>query len=134
MTRYFVELTSRHKRDQAIALIEAAPSGSRVEIKAAKRTLPQNDRMWAMLTEVARQVKWHGHTLRPDDWKLIFLDGLKRELQSVPNLDGDGFVSLRQSSSDLTKDEMSNMIELIYSFGANPDHPVEFADVNTTAA
>jgi hypothetical protein len=71
--------------------------------KAPKRSLPQNDRMWAMLTDLAAQVKWHGLRLTADDWKLIFLDALKREVRMVPNLDGNGFVSLGRSSSDLSK-------------------------------
>jgi hypothetical protein len=53
-----------------------------VEFKAPKRSLPQNDRMWAMLTDVATQLPWHGIKLSPDDWKLIFLDALKRELSA----------------------------------------------------
>ena len=47
-----------------------------------------------------------------------FLDGLKRELRVVPNLDGTSFVNLGRSSSDLTKQEMSDLIELIAAFGA----------------
>jgi hypothetical protein len=82
--------------------------------------------MWAMLTDVSEQVPWHGMRLRPDDWKLLFLDALKRELRVVPNLDGNGFVNLGRSSSDLTKGEMSGLIELIFEFGAR--HGVEFHD------
>ena len=82
--------------------------------------------MWAMLTEIAQQLSWHGSTLRPDDWKLLFLDALKRELRVVPNLDGTGFVNINQSSSDLTKQEMSDLIELIFEFGSH--HGGAFAD------
>lgn len=81
-----------------------------------------------MLTEISQQKTHHGVRLRPDDWKLLFLDALKRELKMVPNLDGDGFVALNRSSSDLTKDEMSNLIELMYAFGAQQDPPVKFSD------
>lgn len=101
--------------------------GTRVEFKAPKRTTPQNDKMWAMLTEAAEQVRYHGMKLDADDWKLIFLDGLKRakqqELRFVPNLDGTGFVNLSTSSSDLSKDEMG---ELIHAWGAH--NGVVFAD------
>ncbi len=44
----------------------------------------------------------------------------------VPNLDGTGFVNLGRSSSDLSKSEMSDLIELIHAFGAN--HGVKFQD------
>jgi hypothetical protein len=53
-----------------------------------------------------------------DDWKLLFLDALKREVRMVPNLDGNGFVSLGRSSSDLSKGEFGDLLDLVYSFGA----------------
>lgn len=103
-----------------------AKAGSRVEFKGPKRTIPQNDRMWAMLTDIARQKAWHGLRLTPDDWKMIFLDGLKREMRAVPNLDGTGFVNLGRSSSDLSVEEMTNMIELMFAWGAQ--NSVTFKD------
>lgn len=85
-----------------------------------------------MLTDVATQVKWHGKSLPADDWKLIFLDGLKRELRIVPNIDGTGFVNLGRSSSDLTKEEMTDLMELIAAFGAN--HGVVFHEPSEASA
>lgn len=126
MTRYTMTINSTADRERASKILKAAPFGSRFEIKAAQRTQPQNDKMWAMLTEVAQQLPWHGCKLRPDDWKLLFLDALKRELVTIPNLEGNGFVNLSQSSSDLTRQEMGDLIELIGEFGAR--HGVRFAD------
>lgn len=126
MSRHLIPIRSTADRERAARVIAAAPFGSRVEIKAAKRTLPQNDKMWAALTDVSHQLVWHGKKLPPDDWKLVFLDGLKRELRIVPNIDGTGFVNLGRSSSDLSKDEMSDLIELIHAFGAK--HGVIFHD------
>lgn len=103
---------------------DKAPVGTRVEFKASKRTLPQNDRMWAMLTDIATQLPWHGIKLSPDDWKLIFLDALKREVRAVPSIDGTGFVNLGRSSSDLSKEEMSDLMELMTAFGS--EHGVKF--------
>lgn len=131
MSRYSIVLNSGKDRQRAVSTIAAAPDGTRVEIKAVKRSLPQNDRMWAMLTEIAQQIPWHGTKLRPDDWKDIFLDGLRLEQTLVPNLDGSGFVSLRRSSSDLSKDEMSDLLELIAAWGAH--HGVKFHDTAEAA-
>lgn len=125
MSRALITIRGAADRSRAIAWVSQAAPGTRVEFKQTKRSIPQNDRMWAMLTDVARQLPWHGQKLSPDDWKLIFLDALKGEVRSVPNIDGTGFVSLRRSS-DLSKDEMSNMIELIASFGVG--HGVKFGD------
>jgi hypothetical protein len=88
--------------------------------------------MYALLGEIAAQVKWHGVTLKVDDWKQIFLDALKRELRIVPNLDGDGFVNLGRSSSDLSKDEFSDLLALIEAWGAK--HNVQLNDPKEAAA
>ncbi len=131
MSRALVLIASDSDRDKAIAWIRKAPWNTRVEFKAPKRTLPQNDRFWAMLTDVATQVTHHGIKLTPDDWKLVFMDALNRELRMVPNLDGTGFVNLGRSSSDLSKQEMTDLIELIFAFGAKQDvkfhEPAEIA-------
>lgn len=126
MTRAVLVLSSPDVRQRAAHWASKVPDGTRLEFKAPKRSLEQNAKLWAMLTDVASQVKWHGLRLSADDWKLIFLDALKRELRMVPNLDGNGFVSLGRSSSDLSKSEMTDLIDLISAFGAN--HGVVFHD------
>lgn len=85
-----------------------------------------------MLTDIARQLPWHGVKLTPDDWKLVFLDALKREVRMVPNIDGNGFVNLGRSSSDLSKQEMGDLLDLIAEFGAR--HGVQFGDDQEQAA
>lgn len=132
MSRALVIIRSDVDRLKASRWAEKAPAGTRIEFKATKRSLPQNARLWAMLTDVAEQLVWYGKKLTPDDWKLMFLDGLKRELRVVPNLDGTGFVNLGRSSSDLSKDEMSDLMELIAAFGAQ--HGVQFHEQQSEAA
>lgn len=134
MSRVTVLLTNRETRDRAKAWIDKAPMNAVMTLAESKRSIPQNDRMHAMLTDVARQVPiWGGVRIGKDEWKLIFLDGLKREMRLVPNLDGDGVVSLSgKSSSELTKDEMTGMIDLIFKFGA--EHEVQFHDPESVAA
>lgn len=132
MNRALITIRRPEDRARAHRWVDGAPAGTRVEFKQAKRSLPQNDRLWAMLTDVATQLEWHGKRLRPDDWKFIFMDGLKRELRIVPNIDGTGFVNLGRSSSDLSKAEMSDLMELIAAFGA--EHGVVFHDPQMVAA
>lgn len=132
MSRYLFTLNTLHDRSLVAAALRKAPHGTRVEFKGAKRSIDQNSRMWAMLTDIATQLVWHGQKLRPDDWKLVLLDGLKRELRIVPNIDGTGFVNLGRSSSDLSKAEMSEFQELIAAFGAQ--HGVVFHDSEARAA
>ena len=116
------------RREQASRWCLNAPLNTRVEFKEAKRSTDQNALMWASLTEIARQVDWHGLKLSADDWKLIFMASLNQEMRLVPNLDGTGFVNLGRSSSDLSKAEMGDLIELIFAFGAK--RGVTFHDGN----
>lgn len=126
MGRATIIVRNQADKDRASAWAQKAPVGTRIEFKATKRTLPQNDRMWAMLTDIATQLEWNGYRLSPDDWKLMFLDALNREVRVVSAINGDGFVTLGRSSSDLSKEEMSDMIELMTAFGAQ--HGVTFHD------
>lgn len=132
MSRATIIVNSDADRRRAAAWSMQAPPGCRIEFKESKRTMPQNSRLWAMLTDVACQVRWHGMKLSADDWRLIFLDALKREMRMVPNIDGNGFVNLGRSSSDLSKQEMSDLMELIEMFGAQ--HGVTFHDGKEEAA
>lgn len=126
MTRAVLVLANDQVRERAVNWCRKVPVGTRLEFKAPRRSLSQNARLWAMLTDVAKQVPWHGLRLSPDDYKLLFLDALKREVRLVPNLDSNGFVSLGRSSSDLTKEEMGDLFSLIEAFGAT--HGVIFHD------
>jgi NinB protein len=130
MSRAQITLCSRSEREKAVRWIGQAPKGTRVSFKESKRSTDQNSKLWASLTDVATQVIWHGDRLSPDDWKLIFLDGLNREMRNVPSLDGSGVVNLGRSSSNLSKSEFSNLLELIQMFGAQ--HGVVFHDQMVT--
>lgn len=132
MTRALVVIAGQMDRQRIAKWAMQVPVNTRVEFKAPKRSIPQNDRMWSMLTEVAQQLPWHGMKLSADDWKLVFLDALNREVRVVPSIDGRGFVNLGRSSSDLSKDEMSDMMELIAAFGA--EHGVSFREPVEVAA
>lgn len=101
-----------------------APIGHVVVIQPETRSLAANAALWAMLSEVAAQVIWHGRKLDADSWKNIFTSSLRKQ-DVLPNLDGTGFVVMGQSTSGMTKSEMGDLIELITSFGIQ--HGVEFA-------
>jgi hypothetical protein len=94
-------------------------AGKLVALTIAERTrsLEQNAKMWAMLTDIADQVVWHGLKLSPDDWKDMLTASLKKA-RSVPNIEGNGFVILGLHTSAMTVSEMSDLISLMEAFGA----------------
>ena len=99
-------------------LKNALMAGQRMvlEIKPATRSLEQNARLWAMLTDISKQVDWYGRKLTPDEWKHVFSAALKKQ-DVVPGLDG-GFVVLGLSTSKMTKAEMCDLQTLMEAFGA----------------
>lgn len=111
-------------RQRAIDAVRAAPDGMVVEIRAKSRSLDQNARMWAMLTDLSRQLKWCDRDLSPADWKCLMTAHLKRH-ETVPGLDG-GFVVLGAYTSQMTVRDMSDLIELMFAFGA--ENGVEWSD------
>lgn len=109
-----------HAADRALIANWAAkvPNGTRVEFKAPKRTLPQNDRFWALLTDVAMQKEHAGRRYTPDQWKVLFLHAMGREVQFIPSLDNSTFIPWGQSSSDLSVSEMGDLMTFIEAWGA----------------
>lgn len=80
------------------------------------RSAQQNARMWAMLTDVSRQVVWHGQKLAAEDWKHIFSAALSKQ-RVAPGLDG-GWVVLGYHTSRMTVSEMGDLMTLVEAFGA----------------
>ncbi len=118
MSRALITLSTPADRDRATRWMRELPPGTRVEVKAPKRSLPQNDRMWAMLTDVATQKEHAGRKHSTDQWKTLFMHACGREVQFLQALDNTTFIPWGQSSSDLSKEEMTDLIEFIHSWGA----------------
>jgi hypothetical protein len=104
-------------RERAARLASQVPPGTRIAFKAAKRSLPQNDKLWAMLTDISRQVDWYGQKLTPDDWKIIFTASL-RKANVVPGIDSGTLVPLGMSTSSMSKAEFGDLLDLIHAFAA----------------
>jgi hypothetical protein len=126
MSRAIITIRTDHDRERAKHWIDGAPMEMRIEFKAAKRTLPQNDLMWGLLTDVASQIKHADRKYTTEQWKILFMHALGREVQFIPALDNSTFIPLGASSSDLSKAEMSELIDFIYAWGAQ--HSVNFHD------
>lgn len=126
MSRALITINGDVDRKKAANWAWNAPRGCRIEFKAAQRSTDQNSRMWAMLTDVAQQVEHMGRRYTPDQWKVLFMHACGREVQFLPALDGTTFIPWGQSSSDLSKHEMSELIDFIAAWGA--EHSIQFHD------
>lgn len=93
------------------------------------RSLEQNARMWAMLTDISNQTDWpvNGRMgkLSKEDWKDIFSAELRKEQRVAQGISG-GFVLLGAHTHKMKKREFADLIELMFAFGA--EHNVVWTD------
>lgn len=117
MTGQTVIIRGDTQRALAKRLIDAAPLDAVVNVREATRTLEQNAKMQAMLSDIAR-AKPDGRVYDTETWKCIIMDDCGFKPKWVPSLNGDGVVNTGYRSSRLGKSQMSDMIEAMYAFGA----------------
>lgn len=93
------------------------------------RSLDQNARMWAALTDLSKQVDWpvdgRLQKLSREDWKDILTAGLVQHQRVASGTSG-GFVILGQHTRRMSKRRMGDLITLIDAFGA--EHGVQWTD------
>ena len=123
--RAILTLNSQEVRNRALDWINRSPAGTRVTFQAPKRSLDQNALLWTYLGDVASQVVHNGRKYPSEAWKHLFLAAIGREVQFIEGLDGQP-VQWGRSSSDLSKAEMSELLDFIGAYGA--EHGVVFKD------
>lgn len=121
MSRAALVLAGQRERSKAHAWIESAPVNTRLEFKAPKRTIPQNSRLWLLLTAVAEQATWHGKKRTTLEWKDLFTGAVKIAgggVEAVPGLEG-GLMLLGLHTSDMSKAEMVELQDYIEAWCAS---------------
>lgn len=117
-------------RERAKLLIDRAPAGYVASIAEPRRTGEQNDKMWAMLSDVSvAQPEGRKHT--PEDWKAIFMSACGWEVQFIEGLDGRPFPSGFRSSR-MTVRQMADLITFIAAYG--DQHGVRWSNEALEAA
>jgi hypothetical protein len=108
-------LDGPRSRQEAKRLVDLAPLGAVLNVREAKRTLEQNDKLWAMLSDVSRAMPG-GRRLTADVWKAVFMNACGHAVQFETGLSGEPFpIGFR--SSRLSKSQMSELIEFILAWG-----------------
>lgn len=107
-------------RQKVCEAIMQLPDGYIVTLQPPKRSLVQNSKLWAMLTDVSKQIIHHGQKLKPESWKDLFTAHLKRQVM-LPNIEGDGWIALGTRTSEMSVGEMNELIECIYAYGASKE-------------
>jgi len=124
MTGHTVILSGRGAIERAKRLIDQAPQGAVVNVRAARRTSAQNDRMWALLSDVSR-AKPEGRCHTPEVWKALFMQACGHAVQFEHGLNGQPFPTGFRSSR-LSKEEMGELMNCIEEYGSR--HNVVWSD------
>ena len=103
-------------RPIAHQMIDAVPDGYVVNVREPKRTLDQNAKMWAMLSDVSR-AKPEGRVWDTNTWKAAFMHSLGHEIMWQPGLDGQTPFPAGFKTSRLSKAQMADLITCIYEYG-----------------
>jgi len=101
-------------RKLAAAQIMLAPDGYVADIRPPTRNNLQNSLLWPWLTAISKGVDWYGQHLTNEEWKDVLTASLKRE-RVVPGING-GFVVLGQHTSEMSKKDFSELLELTIAF------------------
>ena len=130
MSRAVVQIKCDAERNLIATWARNVPEGTTVEFRAPRRSLDQNALMWSLLDQVSKQVIWYGAKLSSEDWKDVLTASLRRT-RVVPGIDAGTFVPLGMRTSQMTKRELADLIELIYAFGA--EREVRFRELEVIA-
>ena len=127
MTRHSYTLHTPEQRLKVAQEVAALPKFSRIEIKGPARTLDQNNKLWAMLTDLEEQAEWHGKKRSTGDWKDLMTAAVKvaAGLEAVPGLEG-GLMILGLHTSDMDVEEMADVITYMLRWG--DEHGVVWSD------
>jgi hypothetical protein len=117
MARAVVQIKSKADRNLIERWAHGVPDGTTVEFRAPRRSIDQNALMWSLLGQISKQVDWYGQKLSSEDWKDVLTASLRRT-RVVPGIDVGTFVPLGMRTSQMTKEEISDLLELIMAFGA----------------
>lgn len=120
--RQLFRLVHDTARNRACEAVRKATHGMVVEIKPPTRTLEQNRLLHAALTDLAEQVDWRGLRFDVDTWKRLCTAAWLRERgeqpELIPALDGKGFDIIYEHTSKMTVQQLSELLEWIFAFGA----------------
>ena len=93
-----------------------------IEVREKNRTLEQNAKLHAMLTEVSRKLEFNGKKLSVDEWKLVFVSAhaiaTGKPAEMVIGLEGE-VINLRESTAQMSVKRLSSLIEYIHAYCAD---------------
>lgn len=126
--RYYV-LRDEKLRDWVAAFVQTAPLGCVVTVEPARRSKAQNALLHALISEAVDKgiATDDGRRLTLDEAKVAFVSGWMIEEGHSSDIVAFGgrVVQLRRSTTTLTKDEFSRLVEFIHAECAQRGLPLQ---------
>ncbi len=127
-----IVLGSEQHRRFVGSLVATSPPQSVVTIEPPRRTINQNDAFHALCGDIADAFpEWNGIHMDADDWKALLIvshavaTGEPGGMRMVPDLEGHGFVQLRESSARMSKARGSSLIEYATAWAVSHNVPIK---------
>lgn len=121
MSRRILKLTGNLARQAACRYINDAPDGYIFRLTPETRTLDQNAKLHAMLTDISKQAKYLGAKRDVEFWKGLFVSGWQiatgEKPEIVPGLEGE-FINIRESTTTIGIRRMASLIEYVQAWAA----------------
>jgi hypothetical protein len=119
-----VILRGQPQRNLAKQFIDKAPENSVVKISPLTRSSEQSNKMWGLIEDVMNAMP-EGRQHTKEVWKAIFMNALGHETAFAMGINNEIF-PIGFKSSQLSVRQMSDLIEMIYSYGAK--HNVKWSE------
>lgn len=101
-----------------------------------QRSPEQNDKLHALLSDIAEQKQWAGKSLDVESWKRLMVAAWSRAnkggMEIVPAIDGAGFDVIYRHTSRMSKQEVSELIEYCTAWAI--DQGIKLHDPESMAA
>ena len=129
-------ITRQNKRDvmtlawDVVGKLLEAHESICIEVREKHRTLEQNAKLHAMLSDIAQQATYQGDRMDIDGWKNLFVSGhtiaTKEPYKLVMGLEGE-LVNVRERTSKMGVRRSASLIEYVGAWAA--ENGVEFRHI-----
>ena len=120
--KVILKITGDAARAAACRRVMAAPVGHIVRITPQTRSLDQNAKLHAILTDISRQANYLGAQRDLEFWKGLFVSGWQiatgERPEIVPGLEGE-FINIRESTTTLGIKRMASLIEYVTAWAVS---------------
>lgn len=121
-------LRNEQVRSNCQAFIQGLPADDKkplvIKIQPMTRSLEQNSKLHALLSDISKQCEFNGEKRDIDTWKMIMVSAHKiatgGKAEMVIGLEGE-VINLRESTAQMSAQRLASLIEYVQSWAVEND-------------